>query len=87
MQICPANFIAITACFTAGLHLPSTSDILSSLYCFSPPQIKMEVLPPQKQKFLLINSPVSAQVGHHQVILKEYTNGDGTQLNWNTILQ
>jgi hypothetical protein len=35
-------------------------------------------LPEHKQMFLLVDSQhVSAQIGHHQVILAVYTNGDG----------
>jgi hypothetical protein len=46
-------------------------------------QIKMEGLPSHRQMFLLINSQhVSAQIGHHQVILEEYTNGDAIFINY-----
>jgi hypothetical protein len=36
-----------------------------------------------KQMFLLISSRhVSAQIGHHQAILEEHTNGDIIQINF-----
>jgi hypothetical protein len=43
----------------------------------------MEGLPSHKQVLLLINSlHVSAQIGHHQAILEEYTNDDGLHINY-----
>jgi hypothetical protein len=50
-------------------------------------QIKMEGLPSDKQMFLLISSHVSAQTGHHQVILEEYVNGDRLHINCNGIIK
>jgi hypothetical protein len=39
--------------------------------------IKLEVLPSEKNKLLIINSLyVSAQSDHHQAILEEYKNDD-----------
>jgi hypothetical protein len=36
--------------------------------------------------FLLLNSqPVSAQIGHRQAIVEEYTNDDGIHINYNAI--
>jgi hypothetical protein len=49
----------------------------------------MEGLPSRKQMLLLINSQhVSVQIGHHhQVILEEYTNGDGIHINYNATIK
>jgi hypothetical protein len=45
--------------------------------------LKVDVLPSCKQMFLLINSQrVSAQIGHHQIIPEEYTNGNGICINY-----
>jgi hypothetical protein len=42
----------------------------------------MEGLPSHKQMILLFDSlHVSAQIGHHQVFLEEYTNGGGIHIN------
>jgi hypothetical protein len=47
----------------------------------------MEGLPSHKQMFLLIDSKrISAQIGHRQVILEEYTNGDGIHITTKKIL-
>jgi hypothetical protein len=43
----------------------------------------MEEIPSHRQMCLLISSHVSAQVGHHQVILDEYTNSRGMPINYN----
>jgi hypothetical protein len=46
--------------------------------------VKMKGLPSHKRMFLLIDSQhVSVQLGHHQVILEDYTNGDGIGINEN----
>jgi hypothetical protein len=48
-------------------------------------QLRKEVLPSHKEMFLLINSQhISAQIGHRQAILEEYTNDDGQRINYNS---
>jgi hypothetical protein len=48
----------------------------------------MEGLLSHKQMFLLSSSPyVSAQIGLHQVILEECTNGDGMHINSNATIK
>jgi hypothetical protein len=47
----------------------------------------MEGIPLHKQMVLLISSHVSAQIGHHHVILDEYTNGDGMPINYSAIVK
>jgi hypothetical protein len=47
-------------------------------------RIKMDGLLSHKEIFILMNSQnVSAQMGHHQVIVEKYTNGDGIHINNN----
>jgi hypothetical protein len=44
----------------------------------------MEVLPSYKIVLVINSQHVSTQIRHRQVILEEYTNGDGIYINYKT---